>query len=164
MSPAYRTAARKAGFIFVSPKAHRRSKHCILAFDSIRISSSFAIRWMRMQCMIISIHRLSFSILFEFMILRFGEEQRTGGFPFTFNQQFKLAIAITDRDFRLAVNGHYHSSFLFRTFNQLDKLNSFRVGVSYGMHIEITGVDHLPLGPSGHENFAVYSSPNATIF
>lgn len=102
--------------------------------------------------------------LFDIYAFSFGEEQRTGGFPFVFNQQFKIAIAITDRDFRLAVNGRCHSMFPFRTFNQLDKLNGFRVGVSYGMHIEITGVDHLALGPGGHEGFELYSSPKAMIF
>lgn len=104
---------------------------------------------------------ISNAILHNF---RFGAEQRSGNFPFTFNQQFKLAIAITERDFRLAVNGHFHSTFLFRSFNQLDKLNSFRIGVSYGMHLEITGVDHLPLDSSGHEGFERYSSPDAQVF
>lgn len=95
---------------------------------------------------------------------RFGEEERHGGFPFAINQQFKMAIALTEKEFRVAVNGEFHSSFLYRTFNQLDKLNGFKIGVSYGMQIEITGVDHLPLGLSGCDSFEMYSHPNTTIF
>lgn len=102
--------------------------------------------------------------LVDLYISSWGEEHRGGGFPFTICQQFKMAILITDRDFRLAVNGSYHSSFPFRTFEQLAKLNSFHIGVSYGMQMEITGVDHLSLGPHGCESFELYSDPKADIF
>lgn len=75
-----------------------------------------------------------------------------------------MVVALTDKEFRIAVNGEYHSSFQYRTFNQLDKMNGFKIGVSYGMQMEITSVDHLSLGPSGCDGFESYSFPNTTVF
>lgn len=93
----------------------------------------------------------------------FGEEERFGSFPFVVDQQFKVAIAIMDHEFRLAINGEYHSTFAYRTYNQLEKLNGLKMGVSHGMQLEITSVDHLTLD-KGCEGFDMYSHPDAKIF
>lgn len=97
-------------------------------------------------------------------IFRYGQEERGGGFPFALDQQFKLAIALTETEFRFAVNGEYFTSFSYRTPNLLEKLIGFKVTVRYGMHIEINSVDHIQLDDENCDEFISYSSPDVEIF
>lgn len=66
--------------------------------------------------------------------IRYGIEERFGEFPFVLEQQFKLAIAITPKEFRFAVDGVYFTSFIHRSDYGIEKLNGFKMGTSYGMY------------------------------
>ncbi|XP_055523921.1 32 kDa beta-galactoside-binding lectin lec-3-like isoform X2 [Wyeomyia smithii] len=92
------------------------------------------------------------------------EEERTGGFPFVLDQQFKLAIAMTENEFKFAVNGSLFESYAYRSINQLDVLNGFKVQCSNGMQLEITNVDHMNMGVPDCEGFESYSHPEVEIF
>lgn len=91
---------------------------------------------------------------------RFGNEERNGGFPFVIDQQFKLAIALTPKEFRFAVDGVYFTSFAYRSGHGIDKLNGFKVGTSNGLYLEITSVDHLQMDSSNCDGFEEYSHPD----
>lgn len=80
------------------------------------------------------------------------------------DQQFKLAIALTEKDFRIAIDGQFFTSFAFRPPTVLDKLNGFKISTSYGMFMEITSVDHLSLDSDDCSGFESYSSPDVTIY
>lgn len=95
---------------------------------------------------------------------RFGVEERGDGFPFTLEQQFKLAIAMTPKDFRFAVDGVYFTSFNHRSEHGIDKLNGFKMGTNFGMYLEITSVDHLQMDSADCDGFEEYSNPDADIY
>ena len=98
------------------------------------------------------------NIQFSFYyIYRFGPEERHGGFPFTFNQQFKLAIAFTEKEFLTAVDGYNFCSFAYRMPNLLQNLVGFKVTCINGLHMHVTGVDHLQMGDALCTNFEKYS-------
>ncbi|XP_053681766.1 32 kDa beta-galactoside-binding lectin lec-3-like [Sabethes cyaneus] len=92
------------------------------------------------------------------------EEERSGGFPFVLDQQFKLAIGMTENEFKFAVNGSYFESYAYRNINQLDILNGFKVQCSNGMQLEVTNVDHMNMGVPDCEGFESYSHPEVEIF
>lgn len=98
-----------------------------------------------------------------FNIFSFDVEERFGGFPFALEQQFKLAIAMTPRDFRLAVDGAYFTSFNHRSEYGIDKLNGLKMGTLYGMYLEINSIDHLQMGSSDCNGFEEYSHPDNEI-
>uniref|UniRef100_A0A1Q3FNQ5 Galectin n=1 Tax=Culex tarsalis TaxID=7177 RepID=A0A1Q3FNQ5_CULTA len=92
------------------------------------------------------------------------EEERSGGFPFVLDQQFKLAIALTESEFKFAVNGSVFESYAYRNANLLNVLNGFKVQCANGMQLEITNVDHMNMGVSDCEGFESYSHPEVEIF
>ncbi|KAL9694866.1 hypothetical protein quinque_014151 [Culex quinquefasciatus] len=92
------------------------------------------------------------------------EEERSGGFPFVLDQQFKLAIALTESEFKFAVNGSVFESYAYRNANLLNVLNGFKVQCSNGMQLEITNVDHMNMGVPDCEGFESYSHPEVEIF
>lgn len=90
-------------------------------------------------------------------------EERDGGFPFIIDQQFKLAIAFTETEFKFAVNGQLFGSFQYRSPNQLAVLNGFKTYCGNGMQLEVTGVDHMNMGFPDCEAFETYSDPDTQI-
>lgn len=93
---------------------------------------------------------------------RFIREERDGVFPFYIDEQFKLAIAFCPNEFKFAVNGKPFASFEYRSSNQLAKLNGLKIGAARGMHMEITGVDHLQIDAECSD-FHTYSHPDVQI-
>lgn len=87
-----------------------------------------------------------------------------GEFPFVLEQQFKLAIAMTPKEFRFAVDGVYYTSFIHRSENGIDKLNGFKMGTSYGMYMEVTSVDHVKMDSIECDGFEALSDPNSEIY
>jgi len=87
----------------------------------------------------------------------FGTEERHGGFPFVFNQQFKLALAFTDREVLTAVDGYNFFSYAWRTPNAMANLVGFKVTSISGLVVQITGVDHLQTGDPTCGGFEKYS-------
>lgn len=94
---------------------------------------------------------------------RFGNEERGGGFPFVIEQQFKLAIALTPKEFRFAVDGVHFGSFAYRSGHGIDKLNGFKMGTSHGLYLEITSVDHFQTDSSDCDGFEEYSHPDCDM-
>lgn len=93
----------------------------------------------------------------------FGTEERfvNGGFPFALDQQFKLAIAMTPKDIRFAVDGNYVSSYNHRSEHGIRKLNGFKILTRHGLYMEITSVDHFQLDTNECLGFETYSHPDA---
>ncbi|XP_053962692.1 32 kDa beta-galactoside-binding lectin isoform X1 [Anastrepha ludens] len=87
----------------------------------------------------------------------FGQEERHGGFPFVFNQQFKLAIAFTKLEFLTAVDGYNFCSYAYRTPDVFTNLVGFKVTCINGLHMHVTGVDHLQMGDPSCKGFEKYS-------
>lgn len=107
--------------------------------------------------------RFSIKTFVTLIFYSFGVEERFGEFPFVLEQQFKLAIALTPKEFRFAVDGVFFSSFVYRSECGIDKLNGFKMGTSYGMYLEITSVDHLQMDTKDCEGFEDYSHPETDI-
>ncbi|KAI9576603.1 32 kDa beta-galactoside-binding lectin [Glossina fuscipes] len=87
----------------------------------------------------------------------FGPEERHGGFPFIFNQQFKLAIAFTDKEFLTALDGCNFCSYAYRTPNILQNLVGFKITCINGLRMHVTGVDHVKLIDALCTGFEKYS-------
>jgi hypothetical protein len=79
------------------------------------------------------------------------------------DQQFKLAIALTDNEFRFAVNGEFFTTFTYRTDRLLDIMNGFKISCGNGLQLEVTGVDHLNMGQPDCEGFETYSDPEIQL-
>lgn len=85
-------------------------------------------------------------------------------FPFFMDQMFKMAIAITETSFEVAVDGEKCMSFPYRYSNSLlDKLMGLKFCSSNGLHLEIQGIDHINMGISDCEGFETYSHPDVII-
>ncbi|XP_055390538.1 32 kDa beta-galactoside-binding lectin [Condylostylus longicornis] len=85
--------------------------------------------------------------------LEFGEEERSGGFPFVFDQQFTVAIAITEKEFLFAVDGRRFCNFVYRSSDLLQNLVGIKVTSDYGMFVNITAVDHFQMPDKACVNF-----------
>lgn len=95
--------------------------------------------------------------------LEFGHEERDGGFPFKYDQQFRLAIGFTEKSFVFAVNGKHFTSFGYRSSDLLDMLNGFKIKGIHGMYVQVSSVDHLQIGNADCDGFEAYSDPNYVI-
>ncbi|XP_037037240.1 galectin-6 [Bradysia coprophila] len=91
-------------------------------------------------------------------------EERSGGFPFKMEEQFKLAIAFTPKEFMFAVNGVYFNSFQYRTNRLLDKISGLKIFTYNGFNLEITSIDHVYIGHPACKGFEQYSHPDIMIF
>ncbi|XP_053678507.1 32 kDa beta-galactoside-binding lectin-like isoform X2 [Anopheles nili] len=74
--------------------------------------------------------------------LDFRQEERSGGFPFIIEQQFKLAILLAEKEFKFAINGRMFETYTYKTPRQLDVLNGFHIECVNGLQLEVTAVDH----------------------
>lgn len=89
--------------------------------------------------------------------LEFGPEEREGGFPFQYDQEFRLAIAFGEKSFFFAVDGKYFTNFVYRTNDCLQDLNGFKITTGGGMKIHITGVDHIQMQDPDCQGFEDYT-------
>uniref|UniRef100_A0A182Q817 Galectin n=1 Tax=Anopheles farauti TaxID=69004 RepID=A0A182Q817_9DIPT len=95
--------------------------------------------------------------------LDFRQEERSGGFPFIIDQQFKLAIGLAEQEFKFAVNGSRFETYTYKTHRQLDVLNGFRIECQNGLQLEVTAVDHYYSGLPDCAGFEEYSHPDVDI-
>ncbi|XP_041764415.1 uncharacterized protein LOC121589509 [Anopheles merus] len=95
--------------------------------------------------------------------LDFRQEERSGGFPFIIDQQFKLAIGLAEQEFRFAINGSRFETYAYRAPRQLDVLNGFRIECTGGLQLEVTAVDHYYSGVPSCAGFEEYSDPDVDI-
>lgn len=92
------------------------------------------------------------------------DEEQSGVFPFQLEQLFKLAVAITDTSFIIAVDGEIIMNYAFRYTNSfLNNLGGIKITSEKGMQLEVQGVDHLNMGVSDCEGFEQYSHPDVQI-
>lgn len=94
-------------------------------------------------------------------------EEREGEFPFVFDQQFKLAIAMSTTSFLVAVDGKRFCTYRYRgdkVANQLNILNGFKLFCVDGLRLEVTCVDHIYSGSTSCVDFEGYSSPDVELF
>lgn len=95
--------------------------------------------------------------------LEWRHEERFG-FPFAMDQMFKMAIAITETSFNVAVDGERFFSYQFRYSNSfLDTLMGLKFQTENGMLLEVQGIDHMNMGMSDCEGFETYSHPDVQI-
>ncbi|XP_052900004.1 32 kDa beta-galactoside-binding lectin lec-3-like [Anopheles moucheti] len=95
--------------------------------------------------------------------LDFRQEERSGGFPFIIDQQFKLAIGLAEQEFKFAINGSKFETYTYKNQRQLDVLNGFRIECTNGLQLEVTAVDHYYSGVPNCSGFEEYSDPNVDI-
>uniref|UniRef100_A0A182PG95 Galectin n=1 Tax=Anopheles epiroticus TaxID=199890 RepID=A0A182PG95_9DIPT len=95
--------------------------------------------------------------------LDFRQEERSGGFPFIIDQQFKLAIGLAEQEFLFAVNGSRFETYGYKAPRQLDVLHGFRIECTGGLQLEVTAVDHYYSGVPNCAGFEEYSDPDVEI-
>lgn len=70
-------------------------------------------------------------------------------FPFDINQQFKIALAFTDNEFKVAVNGSYLMSFSLDNIDLEDGqslweiLTGFQIKAANDLNVKISRVEHF---------------------
>lgn len=101
--------------------------------------------------------------MWNFLFFSYGIEERFGGFPFALDQQFKMAIAFTPKDFRFAIDGGFFTTFNHRSENGIEKVNGFKMGTSFGLYMEVTSVDHVQLDSNECDGFEHFSHPDVEI-
>lgn len=74
-----------------------------------------------------------------------------------------MAIALTETEFRFAVNGIKFPSFTYRHQDVLKQLNGLKLTGSFGMHVEVTGLDHVDMTTDDCNGFEQYSLPYTEI-
>ena len=77
---------------------------------------------------------------------------------------FKLAVAITDNAFLVAVDGNVFITYNYRVNNQfLDTLSGIKLNPINGLQLEVQGVDHFNTGTPNCEGFEAYTHPDALL-
>lgn len=79
------------------------------------------------------------------------------------DEQFRLAIGITDTGFKFAINGENFGRFGYRTENPLPLLNGFKISAGNGLHLAITEVDHVVTGSTDCNGIETLSHPDNYI-
>lgn len=97
--------------------------------------------------------------------LEWRRDEERHGFPFSIEQQFKMAIAFTETSVNVAVDGDRLFSYAYRYSNAfLDTLMGVKFGTGNGLQLEVQGIDHMNMGMSDCEGFETYSHPDVQIF
>lgn len=91
-------------------------------------------------------------------------EERDAVCPFELNEQFTMAIAMTGREFLVAVNGAEYCAFPYKVKDQLRHLGGLKIYGTHGGRVEVTAVDHITDGPADCEQYEQYSWPTVQIF
>lgn len=76
---------------------------------------------------------------------------------------FKLAVAVTDSSFIIAVDGEILMNYAFRYNAFLNKLSGIKIAQNNGLQLEVQGVDHLNMGIGDCEGFEQFSHPDVMI-
>lgn len=96
--------------------------------------------------------------------LEWRKDEEKYGLPFTLDQMFKMAVALTENSFRLAVDGNVFMTYNYRVHNSfLDTLSGIKMHLSKGLQLEVQGVDHFNTGTIDCEGFEAYSHPDALL-
>jgi hypothetical protein len=96
--------------------------------------------------------------------LEWRRDEERHPFPFVIDQMFKMAIAITESSFEVAVDGEKLFSYRYRVSNSfLDTLMGLKFQNNNGLQLEIQGIDHMNMGMSDCEGFETYSHPDVQI-
>lgn len=84
-------------------------------------------------------------LIFNDFSFRFNprEEEKGGGFPFVFNQTFKVAIGFGETAYRIAVNGRFFCEFKYRAL--INNISGLKVSEKNGMILNVLEVDHTNL-------------------
>ncbi|XP_013104025.2 uncharacterized protein LOC106084696 [Stomoxys calcitrans] len=76
----------------------------------------------------------------------FGEEERSGSFPFTdFSQAFVLAFAFTDKELKVAKDGKLLFAFHWRTFDVLPLIAGLKLDASDDVKIVVSQLEHIQM-------------------
>lgn len=93
-------------------------------------------------------------------------ETRSDTFPFALNQQFKIALAFTDSEFKVAVNGRFLMDFSLDHIDLEDGeslwdiLTGFHIKATSDMKLNISRVEHT-VTDKDCDGFESYSNLNA---
>lgn len=69
-----------------------------------------------------------------------NEAEKSGGFPFVFNQTFKVAIGFGETSFRIAVNGRLFCEYKYRAL--INNIGGLKVSEKNGMILNVLEVEH----------------------
>lgn len=96
--------------------------------------------------------------------LEWRRDEERYGFPFVMEQMFKMAIAITETSFNVAIDGERFFSYAYRQSNSfLEALTGIKFQNTNGIQLEIQGIDHISEGAPDCEGFENYSHPDVQI-
>lgn len=96
-----------------------------------------------------------------------AETHSNGAFPFAFNQPFKMALAFTESDFKVAVNGQFLMDFALDNIelddgeSLWDILTGFQIKIGADLKLQITNVEHVQSGSRSCDGFESYSNFSA---
>lgn len=76
---------------------------------------------------------------------------------------FKLAIAVTDTSFSIAVDGEILMVYGYRYNSFLRKLSGIKIAQNNGLQLEVQGVDHFNMGIADCEGFEQFSHPDVVV-
>lgn len=93
----------------------------------------------------------------------YAAEERDGEFPFVRGEQFTMAVALTAREFRVAVNGVELCTFAYRMRDQLRHMNGLKVYGQHGARVEVTQVNHVTGGDAECAQYERYSERGMRI-
>lgn len=94
-------------------------------------------------------------------------EIHSQGFPFVLNQPFKLAVAFTESDFKVAVNGQHLMRFSLSNIELEDDqslwdiLTGFQIKSGLDLKVQVTQVEHIRASDSDCDGFENYSNLSA---
>ncbi|KAI8124382.1 Galectin-3 [Lucilia cuprina] len=90
--------------------------------------------------------------------LEYGKEEYDNCFPFeVFSKPFKLAIAFTEKSFKIAKNGAHIYEYAYRTPDVLKDLMGVKMFGTDGVNIRVCSVDHIFLNETQCLDYATYS-------
>lgn len=96
--------------------------------------------------------------------LEWRRDEERHPFPFTMDQMFKLAIAVTESSFVVAVDGERLFTYAYRYSNSfLDTMMGVNFLAGNGLQLELQGVDHMNMGGTDCDGFESFSHPDVMI-
>lgn len=96
--------------------------------------------------------------------MSFREEETSCEFPFVFDQQFKIAIALSVTHFLIGIDGRRFCTYKYRTQNQFEALNGFKIFCLDQMRLEVATIDHIYTGSPTCQEFESFSNPDVELY
>lgn len=116
---------------------------------------------------IFQVYKLFSNLKFSFSSSWSDSETHSGVFPFALNQPFKIALAFSQSDLKVAVSGQYLMNFSLDNIDLEDGeslwdiLTGFHIKVGSDLDLKISQVEHIQAHNQSCDGFENYSNLNA---